>query len=109
VPKVESRILYDASYIGLDLPDLALKERIRARLLRRFRQGMVAEVSRLHREGVSYRRLESFGLEYKNCALFLQKKITREEMIQNILTESFQYAKRQRTWFKKNAKIEWII
>lgn len=107
VPKIESKQLYDPTYIGLDLPDLALKERIRARLLRRLKGPMIAEIKRLHRQGVSYRRLESFGLEYKNGALFLQKKITREKMIQNILTESFQYAKRQRTWFKRNKNIKW--
>lgn len=108
VPKIESRQLYDPTYIGLDLPDLALRERIRARLLRRLKGPMIAEIKRLHRQGVSYRRLESFGLEYKNGALFLQKKIAKEKMIENILTESFQYAKRQRTWFKRNAKIKWF-
>jgi len=107
VPKIERRIPYDPTYIGLDLPDLTLKERIRARLLRRLKQSMLAEVRRLHRHGISYRRLESFGLEYKNCALFLQKKISKEKMIENILKESFQYAKRQRTWFKRNKNIKW--
>lgn len=108
VPKIESRSPYEVTYIGLDFPDLGLKRRIEARLKKRLKQGMVAEVARLHKQGVSYRRLESFGLEYKNCALFLQKKITKEQMIQNILTESFQYVKRQRTWFKRNKNIKWI-
>jgi tRNA dimethylallyltransferase len=107
VPKVKSSQPYEATYIGLDLADLALKERIRARLLRRLKQGMVAEVARLHRGGVSYHRLESFGLEYKNCALFLQKKISKQQLIENVLKESIQYAKRQRTWFKRNKAIEW--
>lgn len=108
VPKIESRQLYDAFYIGLDLPDLELKKRIPTRLKKRLKAGMVAEVRRLKKEGVSYRRLESFGLEYKNCALFLQKKISEKEMIENILKESFQYAKRQRTWFKRNKEIKWL-
>jgi len=108
VPKIKSGQPYDAAFIGLDLPDLTLQEHIRARLKRRLGAGMVAEVARLHNSGVSYRRLESLGLEYKNCALFLQKKISKDEMIENILTESFQYAKRQRTWFKRNENIEWL-
>jgi tRNA dimethylallyltransferase len=107
VPKIESNQPYDATYIGLDWPDLTLKERIAARLKRRLKQGMVAEVARLRKSGVSYRRLELFGLEYKNCALFLQKKITKQQLIENILKESFQYAKRQRTWFRRNKKIKW--
>jgi tRNA dimethylallyltransferase len=108
VPPIEGRHTYDPLYIGLDLPDLALQEHIRARLLMRLKQGMIAEVSRLHKGGVPYLRLESFGLEYKNCALFLQEKIDRPEMTANIQKESFQYAKRQRTWFKRNAKIKWF-
>ncbi len=107
VPKLESSQIYEVTYIGLDKPDLELKERIRARLERRLKAGMVAEVKRLHDSGVSYKRLESFGLEYKNCALFLQNKINETQMKENILKESWQYVKRQRTWFKRNKSIVW--
>jgi len=107
VPKVESNQIYDPVYIGLDAPDLTLKERIRTRLQRRLGAGMVAEVRRLHKEGVSYRRLEKFGLEYRNCALYLQNKINKEQLFQNLLAEIFQYAKRQRTWFRRNENIIW--
>lgn len=108
VPKVESRQLYDPIYIGLDLSDLELKQHIAIRLETRLKAGMVREVACLHQQGVSYRRLESFGLEYKNCALFLQNKISRKQLSENILKESFQFAKRQRTWFKRNKKIRWF-
>jgi tRNA dimethylallyltransferase len=107
VPKVESTQIYDPVYIGLDAPDLTLKERIRTRLQRRLDAGMVAEVKRLHQAGVSYRRLEKFGLEYRNCALYLQNKINKEQLFQNLLAEIFQYAKRQRTWFRRNENIIW--
>ncbi len=108
VPKIESGQIYNPLFIGLDLPDLALRERISARLKRRLDAGMVAEVARLYKGGVSYRKLEKFGLEYRNCALYLQKKITLEKMCENINIESFQYAKRQRTWFHRNPRITWI-
>ena len=108
VPKAKSSQIYDPVFIGLDLPDLELKQRINARLKRRLAHGMVAEVARLHQEGVTYRRLEKFGLEYRNCALLLQKKITEEQLIQNLERETFQYAKRQRTWFRRNKEIVWL-
>ncbi len=108
VPKVESGQPYDPIWIGLDLPDSGLKERIRARLLRRLDHGMVAEVARLQKGGVSYRRLEKFGLEYRNCALLLQKKINKEQLIENLNREIYQYAKRQRTWFRHNKNIIWL-
>ena len=108
VPKIKSSQLYDSIFIGLDLPNSALKGRISTRLKRRLTKGMVAEVARLHDSGVSYRRLEKFGLEYRNCALLLQKKINKEQLVQNIEKETWQYVKRQRTWFKQNKEIVWL-
>lgn len=116
VPKARSVQIYNPLFIGLDLTDLSLKERIRGRLQRRLGEGMVAEVAHLQRQGVSYRRLEKLGLEYRNCALLLQGKIypstplrtCRQQMIQNLEREIFQFAKRQRTWFKRNKDIVWL-
>jgi tRNA dimethylallyltransferase len=117
VPKIKNSEIYNPIFIGLDLPDSELKRRINIRLLRRLGDGppslklwrvnMLSEVARLHKQGVSYRQLEKFGLEYRNCALLLQKKITKEQLIQNLEREIFQYAKRQRTWFRRNKKITW--
>ena len=104
VPKTTRIPKYDVEWHYLDFPDDILKERIHTRLLKRMKQGMVAEVRRLHEEGVSWKRLESLGLEYRYLALFLQKKISKQEMLDSIDQESFRYAKRQRTWFKKYAK-----
>lgn len=89
-----------------------LLRNIEKRLRKRLKQGMIREVKKLRKEGVSWKRLESFGLEYKNVALFLQKKISQEQMKKNILRESWHYAKRQlswlRRWEKQGAQIHWI-
>lgn len=108
VPKIKSGEPYQSLTIGLDYPDLALRERISTRLKRRLEAGMMAEVKRLHQSGVSYRRLEKFGLEYRNCALILQNKISRQQLIQNLEREIWQYVKRQRTWFYRNPKVIWL-
>ncbi len=89
-----------------------LNERIKTRLLKRLDQGMIEEVDRLHTEGVSWQRLESFGLEYRYVALFLEKKISREEMLEKLETEIRQYAKRQLTFLRRlersGLKVHWI-
>jgi tRNA dimethylallyltransferase len=69
---------------------------------------MLAEVKKLRQDGISWIRLEDFGLEYRYAAMFLQKKITREEMIRLIQAESEHYVKRQLTWFKRNKNVQWI-
>jgi tRNA dimethylallyltransferase len=95
----ESR--YDAEIIYIDKPDHELRERIEKRLVMRLDQGMVDEVKNLHDSGISWERLESFGLEYRYIAEFLQEKITYEQMVEEIKNKSWQYVKRQRTWFNK--------
>ncbi len=92
---------YQFEYIYLDFPDEILKERINKRLDARFNTGMIDEVQRLHDEGISWEKLISFGLEYKYISLFLQGFISREELTKTLQTKIWQYAKRQRTWFKR--------
>ncbi len=95
--------------VGLDFPDEILKERIAKRLEKRLLMGMIDEVKRLHDESVSFERLENFGLEYKYIAEFLQEKIREDEMKELIKLKSWQYAKRQMTWFKRDERINWRI
>ncbi len=101
---------YQIEWVILDLPDEVLKQRIHDRLLERIKSGMLREAQKLHLPktqkgfGVSYKRMESLGLECRSTARFLQKIISKEEMISEIETMSWQYVKRQRTWFKKKAK-----
>jgi tRNA dimethylallyltransferase len=68
---------------------------------------MINEVKKL-RKTLSWKRLEEFGLEYRFVAQYLQGKINYQEMIDNILTESWHYAKRQITWFKRDKRINWV-
>jgi tRNA dimethylallyltransferase len=107
---------YDAEFIGIKIPTDELRRRIRARLLKRIRAGMVAEVKHLHKPrnarnpngGLSWKRLEELGLEYRYVARHLQGKLTKQEMIDKLTIEIGRYAKRQMTWFKRNKAIEWL-
>ncbi len=99
---------YNFIQIGLDMPDDKLKERIKIRLAKRMKQGMMREVKNLHDTSkVSWKRLDSLGLEYKYIALFLQKKMSKVEMLNKLETEIWHYVKRQRTWFRRDKEIIW--
>ena len=99
---------YDTLTIGLALPHGELSARIHTRLLARMRRGMVAEVQRLHGEGLSWKRMEALGLEYRFLAQYLQNKLTKEEMLRGLETAIRHYAKRQMVWFKRNKDIHWF-
>ncbi len=109
IPKVEkNNVQYDVKWIGLQLPFPKLKERIHARLIKRIDIGMIEEAERLHRDGLSYERMEDLGLEYRYLSRYLRYSITKDEMIEQLESEICKYAKRQIVWFKRNKEIEWI-
>lgn len=110
VPAIHTqRTDFNALQIGITKPKDELKRLIAKRLKKRLQNdAMIKEVKRLHASGVSFKRLEELGLEYRFVAQYLQDKITYQEMIGKIEIESFHYAKRQMTWFKRDQKIIWI-
>jgi tRNA dimethylallyltransferase len=108
VPKVKRKTRYETLYIGLTTEKETLRKRIHDRLLKRVDAGMIQEVKKLRANGVSWKRLHSLGLEYRYVALLLQKKISKEEMLEKLENEIVHFAKRQMTWFKRNKDIEWI-
>jgi tRNA dimethylallyltransferase len=98
--------------IGIRCERNDLRRKITLRLQARMDAGMIDEVRCLHDRGVAWKRLESFGLEYRYISLYLQQKITREEMFQTLNTRIHQFSKRQETWFRRmernNVRIHWI-
>lgn len=96
-------------WLGLTLPPEELKERIRTRLLARVeKQGMIQEVKRLHAHGLSWKRMEELGLEYRYISRYLRGLLSREEVFAKLQTEIWRYAKRQMTWFRRNKAMRWF-
>lgn len=109
VPDIKKNPLpYEILLLGVKKTEKDLKKLISLRTEKRLKSGMVAETQKLRKSGLSWKKLESFGLEYRATAEFLQKKITREQMVENIIKEDWQYAKRQTMWFKRDTRVHWI-
>ena len=99
---------YDFLILGVSISPQRLRKNIEQRLDERLRSGgLAAEVRRLHRQGVSWRRLEAFGLEYRWLAHYLQKKISQEDMTIGLLRDVQQFAKRQLTWWRPKVDVIW--
>ena len=99
---------YDVVWIGIRPNVQELKKNIKKRLLARFGKGMVVEAGRLHKGGLSYKRMDALGLEYRYLALYLQNKISKKELVEQLSTKIWQYARRQMTYWKRNKNITWF-
>lgn len=97
VPKTtEATPPYDFIKIGLYLPPDKLKKKVEKRVKKMFQDGLLNEIKKLKKAGVSDKRLKEFGFEYF--------KPTPEKVIK----ETLKYAKRQMTWFKRDKEIKWL-
>ena len=100
---------YEIFKIGIRTDDKKLKEKITTRLFVRIRRGMIAEAKRLHESGLSFKRMEELGLEYRYLAKHLKGEISKNEMITKLEIEIGKYSKRQKTWFKRDRKTQWFL
>jgi len=99
-------------FIGLNPDEKILRQNIKARLLKRLKakgkNNLIAEVKGLRKMGLSWRRLESLGLEYRYVARFLQNKLTRLQMRTELEQVIWRYAKRQLTWWRSDKRVKWL-
>lgn len=93
--------LIDPLVIGVYYPRKEVHKRIEERLAKRLESGMTEEVEALHKNGVSWEKLEFFGLEYRFAALYLQGKMPYDEMKEKLLFKIRKFAKSQDVWFRK--------
>lgn len=98
---------YQYIVFAIDLQRDILYERINNRVDSMLQQGLIQEVEKL-REKYNVFPTAMQGLGYKEVVEYLNKEITREEMIEKIKQETRRYAKRQLTWFRKNKEIIWL-
>jgi tRNA dimethylallyltransferase len=109
VPPLKKQPLpYPILFLGIEKNFPELKKLIEKRLKKRLKQGMIEEVKKLRESGVSWKKLESFGLEYEWIAKYLQGKIEKEEMIKKLQRDIEKFARRQIKVFKKDKRVVWI-
>ena len=108
----KTELPYKPLYIGIKTNTDERKQLISKRLLQRLENGLIEEVEGLLQKQITHERLQFLGLEYKFVSLYLLGNITKHELIVQLQTAIFQFAKRQQTWFnkleKEGIKINWI-
>jgi len=98
--------------IGLMYDRKTERARITERLKNRLKLGMVEEVKDLMQSGIPAETLFYYGLEYRFISRYLLGELKYSAMFDLLNTAIHQFAKRQRTWFRKMERegtvINWI-
>lgn len=108
--EIESRkneVKYDYRVFAINMDREKLYDRINKRVDVMIQKGLIEEVENLLKKYNEFPTAMQ-GLGYKEVVEYIQGKVLKEDMIENIKRESRRYAKRQITWFKKNKQTIWI-
>ncbi len=100
---------YAPVWIGLDYVNrAALYARIDKRVEEMFAQGLLDEVRRLLDSGISASATAMQAIGYKEAVAHLRGEASKAEAVAAIQLATRHYAKRQRTWFRRNEKVHWL-
>jgi len=97
---------YNVEMYCLYRPRKQLYARINQRVEQMFRRGLVKEVSRLLKKGLS--KTASCAIGIREIKGYLEGRYNLSEVKDLIKRHTRQYAKRQLTWFRKDKRINWI-
>ncbi len=97
VPEIkETKPNFKFVKIGLFLPKDLLKLKIEKRMKKMFKDGLLLEIKKLKKSGISSKRLKELGFEYN------------DPTYEKVVKANIEYAKRQMTWFKRDKEIKWF-
>jgi len=97
---------YDIVIVGLRRQRQDLYNRVNKRVDNMFRAGLVSEVKSLRRKRIAQTARSILG--FKEITSYLDGELTKNEVRELLKRNTRRFAKRQMTWFKKEARIIWI-
>ena len=108
LPREESIRYPDARQFGLVMDRELLSTRIDERVNTMFEEGFVEEVQKLMPVGLLEGRTAQRALGYSQIVSHLQGEVSLDAAIEETKRATRQYARRQETWFSRDARIKWI-
>jgi len=108
LPREDSSRFPDALQYGLVMEREHLQERIDLRVEKMWEQGFVAEVDALIADGILEGSTAQRALGYSALLAMRAGHMTEVEAKEETKRSTRQYARRQETWFSRDARIQWI-
>jgi len=94
--------------VGLDPSREALSARLDNRCVHMFQSGLPDEVKRILSLGFSCDSKALMSIGYREALMFVDGVLSYDDAVERICAATRQYAKRQRTWFRREPDVFWI-
>jgi len=108
LPRAGASYYPEAKQFGLVMERDDLKERIDRRVDLMWSEGFVGEVRALIEQGITTGKTAKAALGYNQIISFLEGRISEAEAKEETKRATRAYARRQETWFSRDARIKWL-
>lgn len=99
---------YDVTWIAVDQTDADLKALIARRCSRMWQQGLVEETQELLSRGIDSASHIMRTIGYAEALDVIMSRTSIDDAHERLLHTTWQYAKRQRTWFRRDSRYVWL-
>ncbi len=99
---------YTTTWIAVDQEDDVLRARIEQRCARMWSDGLIEETQAMLDRGIDPSSHIMRTIGYAEATAVILGRLTAVEAQQRLVTATWQYAKRQRTWFRRDTRYTWI-
>lgn len=106
--KVSAKPVIDALLIAIKRERDELRRRIDAAIEAYIEAGWLDEIRRLRDLGISWDAPAMTSIGYRELGAYLRGECTLDQAIDKTKKATWQYAKRQLTWFKRDKRIHWV-
>ncbi len=106
--RLQGEKLVDALILGRQRSPEELRERINTVIDQMMARGWKEEVEALHASGVAWDAPAMTSIGYRDLGELIRGDVSFEEALEHIQIATWQYAKRQLTWFKRDERIKWL-
>ncbi len=98
----------DVTYLAIDVDRAALRDRITQRCQQMWEGGLLSETRRVLEMGITPTAQSLQTVGYAEAIAVLHGRLSEDEALQQMVTNTWRYAKRQLTWFRKDERYRWV-
>lgn len=109
VPPAGGVVCRGSVVAGLHVEPAVLERRIAARVAKMFEVGLLDEVAGLRAKYPGFSDTAGKGIGYAEAIAVLDGELSQAEAVDRMVVRTRQLAKRQRTWFRHQLNVEWVL
>lgn len=100
--------LFDVLQIGIDVDREELRKRINDRIDQMMATGLLKEIEKLLQQKYSWTLGSMNGIGYRQFKGYFEGTESLENAVARFKADTWQYARRQLTWFRRDQRIRWV-